>query len=177
MNEEQKKKFAESISYFDGKLDLRDLMEQIDQYATSKAKEAVEKQIAMMLDNATVILNDNSFLLASGFVQLGVTVSFEALEKAGYKVVGEELQKLRELEGEENVNTDYSKEGDDRTVIVCANCKRASCWKGVFYCDGYKTANTIKLTIEELKKLNLENSDYWKEQSPVDNGSSKENEA
>ena len=47
------------------------------------------------------------------------------------------------------------------TVTVCDSCYRASCIQGEFYCENYKTAGTKEITIEELKKLNLENSDYW----------------
>ena len=50
---------------------------------------------------------------------------------------------------------------DGIEVQVCASCKRASCWKGFFYCDDYKTASNIIMRIKELKELNLENPDYW----------------
>ena len=48
-----------------------------------------------------------------------------------------------------------------KTVTVCDNCLRASCWQGVFMCDEYYDAGTKELTIDELKKLNLKNKDYW----------------
>lgn len=50
---------------------------------------------------------------------------------------------------------------DGIEVLVCASCKRASCWKGFFYCEDYKTASTLIMTIKELKELNLENPEHW----------------
>lgn len=47
-------------------------------------------------------------------------------------------------------------------ITVCANCLRASCWQGIFYCDEYKTASTIEKTLEELESLKLEHPSYWK---------------
>ena len=49
-------------------------------------------------------------------------------------------------------------------ITVCSKCLCASCWQGIFYCDEYKTAGTVEKTVEELTKLNLENSDYWKDE-------------
>lgn len=46
-------------------------------------------------------------------------------------------------------------------IVVCASCKRASCWKGFLYCDDYKTASSLIMTIKELRELNLEHPDYW----------------
>ena len=48
-------------------------------------------------------------------------------------------------------------------ITVCSNCLRASCWLGYFYCDEYKTAGIIEKSISELKELQLESPDYWKE--------------
>ena len=50
---------------------------------------------------------------------------------------------------------------DMEPVTVCASCLRASCWQGSFYCEKYKTAETVEKTRGELRKLNLESSDYW----------------
>lgn len=50
---------------------------------------------------------------------------------------------------------------DDTLVTVCAACKMACCWQSVFYCEKYRTANTIKLSVAELRKLDLENESYW----------------
>lgn len=52
-----------------------------------------------------------------------------------------------------------------KKIMVCANCLRASCYYGEFYCEDYKTANTTIKTIGELRKLKLENSDYWKSET------------
>ncbi|MCP3682005.1 MAG: hypothetical protein GY861_04875 [bacterium] len=52
---------------------------------------------------------------------------------------------------------------NERKVTVCSECLRACCWQGVIYCDDYKTAGDMEVPISELKKLNLESSDYWKE--------------
>ena len=49
-------------------------------------------------------------------------------------------------------------------IKVCDKCLQASCWQGEFYCDEYKTAGTVEKSIEELKKLNLENPSYWVEE-------------
>ena len=48
------------------------------------------------------------------------------------------------------------------TITVCDKCLQASCWQGAFMCDEAQFAGTIEKTIEELKELNLESSDYWK---------------
>jgi hypothetical protein len=50
---------------------------------------------------------------------------------------------------------------DGEKVTVCASCKRASCWQGQFYCDDYRAARTVDLTVSELKELNLEHPSYW----------------
>ena len=47
------------------------------------------------------------------------------------------------------------------TVTVCSACKRASCWNGIFYCDDYKKAGTIEMTVADLRKLGLEHPDYY----------------
>lgn len=46
-------------------------------------------------------------------------------------------------------------------ITVCAACLRASCWQGYFYCEDCKYAGVVEKTKNELKKLNLESSDYW----------------
>jgi hypothetical protein len=47
-------------------------------------------------------------------------------------------------------------------ITVCAECLRASCWQGIFYCEDFKWANITRKTVEELNRLNLEHPDYWK---------------
>jgi hypothetical protein len=48
-----------------------------------------------------------------------------------------------------------------RLITVCDKCFRASCWHGVFMCDKSITAGTIQKTAAELRKLNVEHSDYY----------------
>jgi len=50
---------------------------------------------------------------------------------------------------------------NNREVLVCAECHRASCWYGEFYCDRSRFANVVVLTVKQLKELNLEDSAYW----------------
>ena len=47
------------------------------------------------------------------------------------------------------------------TVTVCDRCLRATCWHGNFMCDDAKNAGTVEKTVDELRKLNLENPCYW----------------
>ena len=49
-----------------------------------------------------------------------------------------------------------------RRIEVCSACRRASCWQGTFYCDEYKVAGAVLLSIDELQALELESSDYWR---------------
>ena len=49
-------------------------------------------------------------------------------------------------------------------ITVCDSCLCASCWQGHFYCQDYKKAGTTTKTVAELQRLNLESSDFWKEQ-------------
>lgn len=50
---------------------------------------------------------------------------------------------------------------DDKIIEVCDNCLKASCWHGEFMCDNSCSAGTKLKTIAELKKLALENKEYW----------------
>jgi len=50
---------------------------------------------------------------------------------------------------------------ETKTIEVCSACFRASCWLGLFYCDEYQSAGTVVKTIEELRKLGLEDESYW----------------
>lgn len=47
-------------------------------------------------------------------------------------------------------------------IAVCANCWRASCWQGHFYCDEAKNADIVELEISQLVALGLEHPDYWR---------------
>jgi hypothetical protein len=58
------------------------------------------------------------------------------------------------------------KKGGFWTVTVCSACLRASCWQGYFHCDDYRQANTLQKSSFELKKLKLENPEFWKEDQP-----------
>jgi hypothetical protein len=51
---------------------------------------------------------------------------------------------------------------DEDRITVCAECLQASCWQGRFMCDKAKWADIKQMTVLELKKLGLENSQYWK---------------
>ena len=59
-------------------------------------------------------------------------------------------------------NRPEDREVDGETLVtVCDTCLTASCWHGEFMCDNNKTAGTVKKSIGELKKLNLEHPDSW----------------
>ena len=46
-------------------------------------------------------------------------------------------------------------------VRICAACLKASCWQGVFHCEGYKMATAILLCVPCLQRINRENPSYW----------------
>ena len=50
-------------------------------------------------------------------------------------------------------------------ITVCDKCLQASCWQGEFMCGESKTAGTVKKTVAQLKKLNLENPEWWVEKN------------
>lgn len=47
------------------------------------------------------------------------------------------------------------------TITVCDACMRATCWQGEFYCDRYKSAGTVDITVKRARELNIENPTYW----------------
>jgi len=49
----------------------------------------------------------------------------------------------------------------DWTITVCSACKCATCWQGEFYCQDYRTAGTVEITIREARALNRENPTWW----------------
>ena len=53
----------------------------------------------------------------------------------------------------------------DDTITVCDNCLQASCWLGEFYCDKYKEAGVVKVTVRELARLGREHPEYWAKES------------
>lgn len=52
-------------------------------------------------------------------------------------------------------------------IYVCSNCLRATCWLGLFMCDGSRGAGLYRARRSDLRKLDLENEDYWNEPSAV----------
>ena len=52
---------------------------------------------------------------------------------------------------------------DDRRVMVCASCLRASCWQGLLYCDEARTASTTVMTVRALRRLARESPSYWQD--------------
>lgn len=52
----------------------------------------------------------------------------------------------------------------ERLITVCSECKKASCWYWLFPCDAAQsTAGLIKLSLDELRLLDLEHPSYWTE--------------
>lgn len=47
------------------------------------------------------------------------------------------------------------------TITVCSKCKMACCWQGVFVCNDAVSASTVKMSMAQLRVLDLENSCYW----------------
>ena len=52
---------------------------------------------------------------------------------------------------------------DTDEIIVCDKCYRACCWHGYDMCDNSRSAGTAVLTVEELRRLDLEHESYWSE--------------
>lgn len=46
-------------------------------------------------------------------------------------------------------------------VTVCARCRRAACWQGVFMCDDAGSASTIDAPIEQLQAEAREDPSWW----------------
>lgn len=46
-------------------------------------------------------------------------------------------------------------------IQVCSNCKRASCWAGIFLCSECNRAGTAEMTVDDLCKYQLEHPSYW----------------
>ncbi len=51
----------------------------------------------------------------------------------------------------------------ERTVTVCAECLRASCWHGADSCEDSLTSDVVEKTLTELRALDLEHASYWEE--------------
>ena len=50
---------------------------------------------------------------------------------------------------------------DEPRTLVCAACKSASCWWGIFYCDQYRNVGLARATEAQLRALELEHPDYF----------------
>jgi hypothetical protein len=50
---------------------------------------------------------------------------------------------------------------NERTITVCSACLRACCWHGNFTCEDARGAGLKELTINQLKELDREHSDWW----------------
>lgn len=50
----------------------------------------------------------------------------------------------------------------DRLVTVCSACLTAACWEGIFYCQDYRTAGTVQMTVAQLRQMARESPDYWR---------------
>lgn len=47
------------------------------------------------------------------------------------------------------------------TITVCAECKCASCWQGLFMCQAAGSVGTVEKTREELEALDYEHPRFW----------------
>ncbi len=52
----------------------------------------------------------------------------------------------------------------ETTVIVCADCLRASCWKGEFMCETSRFASIKYMYRADLEDLGLEDPGFWVEE-------------
>lgn len=50
---------------------------------------------------------------------------------------------------------------DDLMVTVCSECKQASCWQGLFMCQGSQWAGTVDLPVSALRRINAEHWHHW----------------
>jgi hypothetical protein len=46
-------------------------------------------------------------------------------------------------------------------ILVCSECKRASCWRGLFMCEEARGAGSVAIKVEQLRELGLEDPSYW----------------
>jgi hypothetical protein len=53
----------------------------------------------------------------------------------------------------------------ERAVVVCDKCLTASCWHGVFMCQGSTAAGLTTRTVAELTALGLEHPDNYSEET------------
>lgn len=50
---------------------------------------------------------------------------------------------------------------EDRLVTVCDQCYMASCWRGIFRCEGSINAGTVQMPVWHLRELDLEHPDNY----------------
>jgi hypothetical protein len=50
---------------------------------------------------------------------------------------------------------------DDDLIRVCAACFCASCWQGEFYCNSWRSAGVLDLSVATLRALDREHENYW----------------
>lgn len=48
----------------------------------------------------------------------------------------------------------------DVRIMVCAECRRASCWYGMFYCDSARDADVISVARSVLQSERREHESY-----------------
>jgi hypothetical protein len=54
---------------------------------------------------------------------------------------------------------------ENKVIEVCSECKRASCWYGMFMCEHSMEAGTELRTVKELRGMNThESEDYWSDE-------------
>ena len=52
---------------------------------------------------------------------------------------------------------------DTDLITVCDSCLRASCFQGIHVCQNWRSAGITQKTVKELRELNRESPEYWKE--------------
>jgi hypothetical protein len=48
----------------------------------------------------------------------------------------------------------------ERMITVCAACKMATCWWGLFMCNEARNANVVDMPVSELIKLGREHPSF-----------------
>lgn len=51
-----------------------------------------------------------------------------------------------------------------KLIQVCDKCLTASCWYGEFMCDEARHACLTVMTIQDLRRLNLEHEENWSDE-------------
>lgn len=93
-------------------------------------------------------------------IRIGDEITIAITDVRGDKVrVGITAPKHIPVHREEIFNLIHKKK---QTVTVCSKCLRASCFHGANMCENSRSAGTVDMTIDELKKLDLEDESWWK---------------